>query len=123
MIEPIIFDLPPEEAPEPGIPASIEHGCDYMIEPGGSVMFHYNFLTYQWIISGETISARAYLDTLQKVDVFVGNQRLRTEAALQPLVRYLQRRYMNIGTFHADDGLSDTGYVAAFRNRNARSVE
>ncbi len=123
-IEPILFDLPLEEDPEPGVPDRVEHGCDYMLEPSGSVMFHYNFLIYHWVIDAEAISARAYLDTPQRVDVFVGNHRLRTDPALQSLVRYLQRRFMHIGTFHADDvGLSETGYTGAFRHRHAVALD
>jgi hypothetical protein len=120
MIEPILFDLPREEDPEPGLSDSITHGCDYMMEPDGSVMFHYNFLIYVWTVGDEVITGRAYLDTAQRIDIFVSNHRLRGDAAFQPLVRYLQRRFLHIGTFHADDvGLSETGYTAAFRHRDA----
>ena len=123
-IEPILFDLPHEEDPEPGAPDTITHGCDYMLTPDGGLEYHYNFLVYCWTVAGEPINARAYLDRPERIDVFVGNQRLRTDAALHPLVRYLQRRFLHIGTFHADDvGLSDTGYTAAYRNRDARAPD
>ncbi len=119
-IDPILFDVPVVEDPEHGVPDSITHGCDYMLEPDGSVMFHYNFLIYVWTVADEIITGRAYLDMAQRIDVFVGNHRLRSDAALQPLIRYLKRRFLHIGTFHADDlGLSETGYTAAFRHRDA----
>ena len=118
---PADFSLPPEELPEPGGPERIEHACDYMLSPGGGLEFYYNFLIYQWTLDGEVITARAYLDEPTVVSVFVRGERLHHEAALAPLVRYLQRRYRVIQSFHESDARAGgTGYLVQFRQRVAR---
>jgi hypothetical protein len=115
MTDPIAFQLPKDADTAVGTPERIEHGCDYMIEPDGTVMFHYNFLVYHWSIAGETIVGRAYLDEIQRISVFVPNSRLRTDPLLQPVVHYLQQRFREIHSFHATDtALAGTGYAPAF---------
>ena len=121
---PIIYTIPYEETPEPGLPDKIEHGCDYMLLPDGKLEFHYNFIVYTWTFNGEEISARTYLDGRQnEVSVFVKGVRLQTEPGLQPLVRYLQRRFLRIESFHPDDREPDgTGYHAIFQHRRYREA-
>ena len=111
---PVPFTIPPEEDPEPGVPGEIRHECDYMLSPEGSLEYHYNHLIYTWTVGGETISARAYLDEPSTVSVFVKGARLRNEAALAPLVRYLQRRFTIIQSFARGD--SETGYAVQFEH-------
>jgi hypothetical protein len=125
------FSIPEEEDPEPGVPDRIVHGCDYMRLPDGTLEYHYNFLSYTWHIGGEEISGRAYLDEPEKISVFVAGARLQEDPALQALVRYLQRRFLLIESFHADDagpsprrsgferagGADGTGYNIVFRNQ------
>jgi hypothetical protein len=114
----IEFDIPEEENPEPGQPISIAHGCDYMLLPDGGLEFYYNFLVYTWQLGEEEISARAYFDDIKMVSVFVEGARLRNETALQPVVRYLQRRYELIQSFHARDAKDGgTGYVMQYSAR------
>jgi hypothetical protein len=117
-MRPTLFDMPPEENPEPGLPSMIEHGCDYMLLPDGGLEFYYNYLLYHWNVNDEQVQARAYLDDGQKlVSVFVKGERLHSEP-FQPLIRYLQRRYTFINSFHAEDvDLEGTGYAAQFRRR------
>jgi hypothetical protein len=117
-----LFDMPPEENPEPGLPSRIEHGCDYMLLPDGKLEFHYNYLLYHWTIDAEDIQARAYLDDGQHLaSVFVKGERLHTEA-FQRLVRYLQRRYTRINSFHADDvDIEGTGYAIQFLRQGAEA--
>jgi hypothetical protein len=116
-MSPRTFLIPDEENPEPGVPETITHGCDYMRLPDGKLEYHYNFLIYTWRSGGEEISARAYLDEPAKVSIFVQGSRLTDEAALQPIVRYLQRRFLLIQSFHADDaGTDGTGHNVVFRN-------
>lgn len=119
--EPILFDLPESEEPETGLPDKIVHGCDYMLGPNGELEFHYNFLVYTWTVAGQVVSARAYLDErFHEVSVFVQGARLRTDPALRALVRYLQRRFSSIQSFHADDAAGGgTGYAVQFRSRNS----
>jgi hypothetical protein len=108
----IEFSMPAEENPELGAPVRITHGCDYMLLPEGGLEFHYNFLVYEWTISGDTIQARAYLDEPSRVSVFVEGERLRTDAGLAAMVRYLQRRFSTIQSFGGD------GYSVEFKERS-----
>ena len=117
----VLFDIPAEETSEPGAPDTIVHSCDYLQLPDGTLEYHYNFLVYTWHISEERVLARSYLDEPGAVSVFVSCDRLQGDPALQPLVRYLQRRYNSIQSFHADD--HGTGYRVAFRRRRASSGE
>lgn len=115
-MEPLPFRIPKEQNPEPGQPEEIEHGCDYMCQPDGTVEFYYNFLIYTWAIGGEAITARAYLDDQSTVSVFVAGARLRGDPALRPLVHYLQRRFRMIRSFHADDPETQAnGYVLHYQ--------
>ena len=83
-IDVITYDIPPEENSEPGCPESITHDCDYMLLEDGSVDFHYNLLIYTWQLADAKILARAYLDDVASVSVFITAARLQTEPALQP---------------------------------------
>jgi hypothetical protein len=125
MLAPIMFTLPPEEQPELGIPLKIEHGCDYMLLPDGKLEYYYNFLIYSWHLGEEEIQARTYLDGSQhQVSVFVKGTRLISDAALQPMVRYLQRRFMLIQSFHPDDtGPEGTGYRLVFKHERYKDPE
>jgi hypothetical protein len=121
---PIEFDIPEEEDPEPGTPVRIEHGCDYMLLPDGTLEYHYNYLIYHWENAGEEISGRTYLDyDLSRVSVFVSATRLRDDATLQPIVRFLQRRFSIIQSFHESDEKEDeaTGYCPVYLARGYRA--
>jgi hypothetical protein len=118
-METILFDLPDAESAR-GAPQAIEHGCDYLLEPDGAVMFYYNFFIYRWELPNEIVFARAYVDDMRKISVFVSNARLRADPLLEPIVCYLQQRFTEIDTFHADDTeITGTGYTPAYRLRGA----
>lgn len=116
MNAPVTFAMPPEEDPELGTPHAIEHGCDYMLLPDGKIEYYYNFLIYKWQIGDEVIEGRAYLDEPGRVSVFTKGTRLQQEPALQPIVRYLQRRFVLIDSFHPDDAGTDGTHNAVFRH-------
>jgi hypothetical protein len=118
-MEPIVFDLPVEENPEPGKPDHIEHGCDYMLSPDGKLEYYYNFLVYTWEMGSEEISARSYLDNPHEISIVVSAQRLREDIGLRDLVRFLQRRYTEIRCFHRED-LPDqeAGYSLVYHRRH-----
>ena len=96
------FNLPPDDDSDDGKPASITHGADYMLSGPQCVEFYYNFLNYSWVVDGEDVTARAYLDDIAEVAVFVGAEKLET-VAFEPLLRYLQRRYKIIKAFADGD--------------------
>jgi hypothetical protein len=102
------FNLPPDDDSEDGKPVSITHGADYMLSGPRSVEFYYNFLNYSWAVDGEEVAARAYLDDISEVSVFVAPEKLETPA-FEPLLRYLQRRYKIIKTF------ADGGYQVRYK--------
>ena len=121
-----LFSIPPEEEPEPGAPDRVEHGCDYMLLPDGKVEFHYNFLNYVWRIGDEELTGRAYLDEISTVSVDASFKRLQNDPVLQPIVRFLQRRFMRIKSFHrddVDDSTANTGYNTAFQHERYREPE
>jgi hypothetical protein len=92
------FTLPPEDDDADGAPDAITHGVDYMLTAPKTAEFYYNFLVYTWTIAGETVTARAYLDDIAEVAVFLPAHRL-DEPAFAPPLRYLMRRYRVIKTF------------------------
>jgi hypothetical protein len=119
MMQPIFFDLPAEENPEPGLPERITHGCDYMLQADGTTDYYYNYLVYSWKIDDAEISARSYFDHLHEISVFVPAGRLKDDPALHSLVRFLQRRYSDIRSFHKDDvDIEGTGYVLVYRRQH-----
>ncbi len=121
-----LFSIPPEEEPEPGAPDRVEHGCDYMLLPDGKLEFHYNFLNYVWQIGDEELTGRTYLDEISTVSVDASFKRLQNDPALQPIVRFLQRRFMRIKSFHrddVDDSSADTGYNIAFQHERFKEPE
>lgn len=113
---PAPFAIPDEEEPEPGRPSRIEHGCDYMKRPDGSLEYHYNFIDYVWVLGSEEIAARAYLDTVDEVIVHVAARQLLDDASLGPLVRFLQRRFLVIQSLSADN-IGSQGPVPVYRNQ------
>jgi hypothetical protein len=116
----VSFDLPDDESPEPGAPVRIEHGCDSMRGDDGTIEYHYNFLIYTWRVGEREIAGRTYLDTVHEVSVFVAASQLREDPALRPLVRYLQRRYRYLRSFHAEDaGGGGTGYTLVYQAAGA----
>ena len=122
----ILFSIPPEEEPEPGMPDRVEHGCDYMLLPDGKLEFHYNFLNYFWRIGDEGLTGRAYLDEISTVSVDASSKRLQNDPLLQPVVRFLQRRFMRIKSFHrddVDDSTANTCYNIAFQHERYREPE
>ena len=121
-----LFSIPPEEEPEAGAPDRVEHGCDYMLLPDGKVEFHYNFLNYVWRIGDEELTGRAYLDEVSTVSVDASFKRLQNDPVLQAIVRFLQRRFMRIKSFHrddVDDSSADTGYNIAFQHERFKEPE
>jgi hypothetical protein len=122
-ITPIVFSMPAEEHPEPGAPSAIEHGCDYLLLPDGELEFHYNFLIYRWQIGTELIEGRTYLDGNQReISLFVPGLQLQLRADLQAIVRFLQRRFLLIKSFHQDDANAQ-GYSLVFRHQRLRDDE
>jgi hypothetical protein len=109
-----ILDLPVAEEPEPGQPDGIMHGCDYDFD-GRSMSYYYNFLVYTWTIAGDEVRARSYLSEPQEISIFIAYERLKRDPLLQPMLRYLQRRYLEIKTFERDG----EGYVLRYRLRGA----
>ena len=108
-----IFDLPAVENPEPA-PARVEHLCDYDVD-GGQTSFYYNFLDYAWLIDGEEVRARAYLDEPRKVAIFAPFARIRDNPAFAPMLRFFMRRFSYIDTFEKSEGC----YVQRYRARDA----
>lgn len=109
-----LFELPVAEEPEPGQPDRIQHGCDYDFD-GSRMNYYYNFLYYAWTIADEEVYARAYLDMPEEISIFVPYERLKGDVAFAPLLRYLQRRFVNIRTFER----AGDGYVLRYRLRGA----
>jgi hypothetical protein len=118
MEQPRRFEIPPEEDPEPGVPATLQHGCDYMLVPrdagGTRLEYHYNFLDYAWIIEGRPLSARHYLDEPGTVSVMIDFATF-DQPAFAAVLRFLQRRY---ATIEATDRGPDGPYVVRWRNRH-----
>lgn len=109
-----IFDLPLAADPEPGAPDEIVHGCDYDFD-GASMSYYYNFLGYVWVLNGESITARAYLDDISCVSLFAPFERVAREPAFAPILGFLQRRFSYIQTFER----SGDGYVLRYKLRDA----
>ena len=95
------FTLPPEADPEPGQPADIRHGCDYMHNPGGTLEFYYNFLDYTWLIAGQKISARCYLDEPDKLNFSVPNAAFGMLDTAD-ILAFVQRRFRTIATLETN---------------------
>jgi hypothetical protein len=104
------FNLPADDDSDDGMPASITHGSDYMLSGPQSLEFYYNYLNYSWVVGGEAVTARSYLDEIDEITVFVGAEKLE-QAAFAPLLRYLQRRYKIIKT------IADGGYQVRYKRQ------
>lgn len=88
--------------------------------PDGRIEYFYNFLDYVWTVDGEEMTGHAYFDHIRAVSVFVPAARLRDDTKLQPIVRFLQRQFHDIKSFHADDVTADgTGYMLVYRHHKA----
>ncbi len=81
--------------------------------------YYYNFLYYAWTIANEEVYARAYLDTPEEISIFVPCERLKGDVAFAPVLRYLQRRFVNIRTFER----AGDGYVLRYRLRGTAERE
>ena len=91
------FSIPPEADPEPGAPEEIQHGCDYITNPDGSLEFYYNFLAYSWRVNGARVAARCYLDEADTINFSVPQAVLDApDAAL--VLAFAQRRFRKIAT-------------------------
>jgi hypothetical protein len=119
MTNEIMFDLPDDEDAADGAPDTIMHGIDYMKEPDGNLMYHYNYLVYSWTIDGEAepLRARSYFDEIGEVSVFMPFKRFQSPK-FAAVLRYLQRRYAQIDTFEA----GDSGYVQRYKLRPVRTA-
>ena len=94
------FTMPAEADPEPGAPDLIQHGCDYMANPDGSLEFYYNFLEYVWRLNGIRIAARCYLDESDTINFGVPQTVLDAPDASHVLA-FVQRRFRQIATFES----------------------
>ena len=93
----LTFSLPPEADPEPGLPHTIRHGCDYMRAAGDGLEFYYNYLDYTWIVDGREISARSYLDESDKISFVVSKATL-DALITADILAFVQRRFCTIQT-------------------------
>jgi hypothetical protein len=114
-----MFDLSDDDDAFDGAPDAIAHGIDYMKEPDGTLMYHYNYLVYSWTIEGEAelLRARAYLDDIHEVSVLLPFGRFQS-SKFEAALRYLQRRYADIFTLES----GDPGYVQRYKRRSIRSA-
>jgi len=91
------YTIPAEADPEPGAPDQIQHGCDYITNPDGSLEFYYNFLEYVWRLNGTRIAARCYFDESDTLNFSVPLTMLDTPDAADVLA-FAQRRFRQIAT-------------------------
>jgi hypothetical protein len=108
------FTLPLDDTADDGQPTAIHHGCDYMFTDGDRLEFYYNFLTYNWMIDGHGVAARAYLDDISRVSVTISRAEFDVPR-FAPVLAFLQRRYVQIATLEAD------GYVVQWERQQRRA--
>jgi hypothetical protein len=114
----IIFDLPPRQEVEQGLPESITHGCDYEFSELGKLMFYYNFIDYVWRIGELTITGRNYREDPVEIFLGINQERLSGDSLFRPMLLFLQRRFRLIRTMSPTEG-----YVLAFRHSSVRDED
>jgi hypothetical protein len=113
---PTPYSLPMDDAPDEGQPKAVHHGCDYMFSDTDALEFYYNFLTYNWMIDGHGVAARAYLDDVDRVSVSMSRAEFEV-ARNAPVLAFLQRRFRLIGTLESD------GYVVQWERERRRGSD
>jgi hypothetical protein len=82
---------------DPIIPSKLEH----LVEEGYDLksktqLFHYNFLRYAFEHPAGEIWARSYLDSAERVDIYLPKGVTFNDPIVQKVVGYLRRRFREV---------------------------
>ena len=99
--------VPTVEVKDPISPSVVEHRLEAAVhEETRELLFCYNYIYYQFDVTGGKIWARSYLDEIKRVSLFLPEGTTTTDADAQRVIGYLTLRFRQI------DMLGNEGYVS-----------
>ena len=107
--------VPHVDVTDPITPSLVEHRVEGALHAEtGELLFHYNYLYYQFDVPAGRIWARSYLDDIKRASLFLPGDMATDHADAQTVLGYLTRRFNRIET------LGEAGYVKLWSRNEAR---
>lgn len=98
--------MPAVEIKDPITPNLVEHRLESAIhEDTGELLFHYNYIYYQFDVPAGKIWARSYLDDITRSSLFLPEGMKITDTDAERALGYLTLRFSQI------DMLGNNGYL------------
>ena len=97
-------------------PIRIEHKVDAgWTEPDRRLLFHHNFIVYDFSNVSGGIGARTYLDDISQVAIYFPKGWAAADSRLEPVLHYLKHRFRQVDYLD----LNGQGYVQIWPDKKA----